>query len=189
MTQATTTLTRAEKEWWLGFPEADFILMCADLQWIIARYPNHAPEWNRLTSIFDPTKFVKTAEYLHWYGRRTSGQVAKALALNEQQQRECAWIQCLHVGRWRERLYRRLSVAETRISSAVREGDKRPIPDQDATIKRRCDLWLCAELAEWKPQRTADFYLMKMGTMLPRNVVAKQLEKLPRVRRADEIIT
>lgn len=176
-------------EWWLNLPEADFILMAADLQWIVAEYPNHEPEWERAKPVFKPRKFRKAVEYLHWEGRRTAGQIAKAMALTEQQQRECIWIQCLHVERWRGRMLKRLSLAETRIQTAIRSNDKRPTVEQDATIKRRADLWLCAELADWKPQRTANLYKRMTGEVLQRNVVAKQLDKLPRVRRIDEVLS
>lgn len=175
------------RELWLGFPDADLILMLGDLQWIATMHPNHITEWERAQSIFDPRRFRKTAEYLHWEGRRSAGQIAKALALTEQQQRECAWIQCLHVERWRQRLFKRLPIAQARIASAIRASDKRPNEDQDATIKRRSDLWLCAELADWKPQRTACLHGMMTGEPLPRNVVAKQLGKLPKVRRTDDV--
>lgn len=176
-----------KREWWLGIPDADFILILGDLQWIITMYPNHRTEWQRAQPIFDPRRFRKTAEYLHWEGQRSAGQIAKALALTEAMQRESAWIQCLHVERWRHRLFKRLPIAHARITATIRENDRRLIGDQDATIKRRSDLWLCAELADWKPQRTASLYAMMTGETLPRNVVAKQLEKMPKVRRTDEV--
>ena len=162
----------------------DFILLAADLQWIAAG-PKSAKMWERAERIFDPKQFDKTARYLHYDGRRAPGQVAKAMGLSEQQQRECAWIQCLHIERWRDRLIPRLAVAKHRVEAVVRTSDKRSTADQDATIKRRGELWLCAEFAEWKPQRTADLYLMMTGEKLPRNVVAKQLEKLPNVSQTD----
>lgn len=168
--------------------KAEFILLCADLQWIATTYPKHKPEWNRAAGIFDPAKLMRTAAYLYWDGQRTPGQIAKALALSEQQQRECAWIQCLHVERWKHRLHKRQAIARARITAPVREGDKRAKGDQDTTIERRSDLWLCAELADWKPQRTATLYAMKTGLPLPRNLVAKQLAKLPKVRRTDEVL-
>lgn len=178
-----------DDEWLRTFWSAvEPILLLIDLQWIVARYPKHTPEWQRLNSVFDPKKFWQTAEYLRWDGRRSAGQVAKAMGLSEQQQRECLWIQCLHVERWRKRLVKRLTIAQGRIESSIREGDKRPIEAQNETIKRRCDLWLCAELGEWKAQRTAHLYAMMTGNTLPRNVVAKQLQKLPRVRRTEEDI-
>ena len=164
------------------------LLLLLDLQWIVAKYPNHKPEWERLKSVFDPKKFLQTAEYLRWDGKRSAGQVAKAMGLNEQQQRECLWIQCLHVERWRKRLFQRLLIAKAHIESSIREGDRRPIEAQNETVKRRCDLWLCAELGDWKAQRTANLYAMMTGKTLPRNVVAKQLQKLPKVRRTDEDI-
>lgn len=172
------------KEWWMG-TDTDFILMAADLQWIVARYPEHRTEWERAQAIFHPCKFDKAAAYLHWDGNRTAGQVAKALGLTEAQQRECAWIQCLHVERWRQRLHIRWSIARTKIAEGIKAHDRRPQAAQDATITRRSDLWLCAELADWKPQRTADLFAMLTGEVLPRNVVAKQLGKLPKVRRTD----
>lgn len=176
-----------ERAFWC--PEIDFILALGDMQWIVSTYPAHVPEWARAKAIFDPKRFRKGGEFLFWDGQRTPGQIAKALALTEQQQRECAWIQCLHVERWRSRLFKRWQIAAARVASAVREGDKRPSVDQDVTIKRRSDLWLCAELADWRPQRTATLYAAMTGETLPRNVVAKQLAKLPRVRRTDEVLS
>lgn len=176
-------------EWWTGNPVSDFILLAADLQWIITAHPNHRTDWDRAQSIFDPAKFKKVAQYLYWDGRRTPGQVAKALGLSDEQQRECAWIQCLHVERWRTRLFMRLPVAQAKITGAVRATDRRHADEQDATIKRRVNLWQCAELANWKPQRTADFYAAMTGETLARNVVGNQLAKLPKVRRTDFVFS
>lgn len=179
----------ADDKWLRSFwPAVEPILLLIDLQWIVARYPNHTPEWQRLKSIFDSKKFWQTAEYLRWDGKRSAGQVAKAMGLSEQQQRECLWIQCLHVERWWKRLFKRLPIAHARIESSIREGDKRPVEAQNETIKRRCGLWLCAELGDWKAQRTANLYAMMTGKTMPRNVVAKQFQKLPKVRRTDEVI-
>jgi hypothetical protein len=174
------------REWWMG-TDTDFVLMTADLQWIVARHPQHQTEWERAQAIFDPRKFDAAAAYLHWNGNRTAGQVAKALGLTDAQQRECAWIQCLHVERWRQRLHTRWPIARAKIADGIKAHDRRAHADQDATIKRRSDLWLCAELADWKPQRTADLFAMLTGEALPRNVVAKQLDKLPKVRRTDSV--
>ena len=174
----------AQKVWW-GGTDTDFALMTADLQWIVAKHPEHQTEWERAQAIFDPRKFDAAAAYLHWNGNRTAGQVAKALGLTDAQQRECAWIQCLHVERWRQRLHTRWPIARAKIAEGIKAHDRRPQADQDATINRRSDLWLCAELADWKPQRTADLFAMLTGEVLPRNVVAKQLDKLPKVRRTD----
>lgn len=167
---------------------ADYIMLCADLQWIVAKYPDHLTEWQRAQAIFSPMRFRKVAEYLYWGGQRTSGQIAKAMALTKYQQRECAWIQCLNVKRWKVRLFERLTIAKERIALAIRDKDKRSIKEQDATIENRSNLWLCAELAEWKPQLTANLYLMLTGQKLSRQAVANQLSKLPKVRRVDEVI-
>lgn len=174
---------------WMGATEAKLILMIADLQWIVASYPGHRCEWERAQSIYDLAKLEKTAEYLLYDGRRTPGQIAQALGLTDSQQRECAWIQCLHIERWRKRLYLRLPVAASRITNAIRATDKRTVAEQDATIKTRRDLWLCAELADWKPQRTANLYAMLTGETMPRNAVANQLAKLPKVRRTDSLFS
>lgn len=174
------------REWWMG-TDTDFVLMAADLQWIVARHPHHRTEWERAQAIFHPLKFEQTAGYLHWNGNRTAGQVAKALGLTDAQQRECAWIQCLHVERWRQRLHMRWPIARERIAGGIKAHDRRAQADQDATINRRSDLWLCAELADWKPQRTADLFAMLTGEVLPRNLVGKQLAKLPKVRRTDSV--
>jgi hypothetical protein len=174
-----------KREWWSGNPDTDFIIMAADLQWLVSAYPDHRTEWSRAQSVFDPRKFKRAAQYLHWDGCRTAGQIAKALGLTEQQQRECAWIQCLHVERWRQRLHMRWPIAHAKIAAGIKAHDRRTEADQEATIKRRADLWLCAELADWKPQRTADLFAMLTGDTLPRNLVGKQLAKLPKVRRTD----
>jgi len=164
--------------WFKDNVEADCILAKCDMQWIAIRYPNHLPAWQRVRGIFDPARFARTASYTIWDGRRSPGYLSKALALTDNQQRECRLIQCLHVSRWRESLLKRRPVMEARIATAVRSGDKRDVASQDETIRRRKDLWLCAELADWKPQRTADLYGMKTGIVLARNVVDNQLGKI-----------
>ena len=167
-----------EKEWWQKSLDVDFILMVADLNWFVSTYPEHKPEWKRLNSMFQPNtkRFMDDVDYLWWDGRRTAGQIAKALNLSEQQQRECSFIQGLNVERWRYRLLKRLPIAQDKITASVREKDRRIINEQNATIKRRSDLWLCAELADWKPQQTADFYAMMTGEVLPRNVVSPAMQ-------------
>ena len=47
---------------------------------------------------------------------------------------------------------------------------------------------LCAGLVDWKPQGTATLYASMTGETLPRNIVGKQLGKLPKVRRIDEVV-
>ena len=165
--------------------EAKLILLIADIQWIVVAYPKHETGWERAQHVYDPAKLEKTAEYLLWDGRRSPGQVATALGLTEQMQRECVWVQFLQVARWNERLQKRLPIAAAKIASAINATDKRNRAEKDATIKRRVNLWHCAELAGGNPQRTADLYLMLTGETLPRNVVAGQLAKLPKVRRTD----
>lgn len=169
--------------WWRDNPEADAILLRADLQWIVSKYPHHTPGWKRAHGIWRPEKFEKTADYLHWDGRRTVSQIATALGLTKDQQIECAWVQSLNIKRWRANLDRRRDAERARIEALVRDKDRRSQEEQDATIERRAKLWLCAELAGWRPQRTADVFHMLTGEALPRNVVAKQLEKLPQSRR------
>lgn len=164
--------------WFKDNVEVDCILAKCDMQWIAVRYPNHLPPWQRVRSIFDPAKFARTAEYLIWNGCRSPGYLSKALALTDSQQQECRLIQCLHVSRWRESLLKRRPLMEARITAAVRSGDKRDVVSQDETICRRKDLWLCGEMAGWKPQRTADLYSMKTGIVLARNVVDNQSVKI-----------
>lgn len=164
--------------WFKNNIEVDCILAKCDLQWIAVRYPNHLPQWQRVQGIFDPSKFARTAEYLIWNGQRSPGYLSKALALTDSQQRECRLIQCLHVSRWRERLLKRRPLMEARITGFVRSTDQRDATSQDETIHRRKDLWLCGEMANWKPQRTADLYSMKTGLVLARNVVDNQLVKI-----------
>lgn len=174
-------------EGWARTTELDFILMAADIQWIVLAYPAHRTGWERAQDVFNPAKFGRVAAYLHWAGRRTPGQVVTALGLSERQQHECVWIQSLHMRQWTGRLSRRLPIAELKITEMVRATDKRDKAQQDATIKRRVNLWHCAELADWKPQRTADLYAMLTGETMPRNAVSNQLAKLPKVRRTDSV--
>lgn len=80
---------------------------------------------------------------------------------------------------------KRRPIMEERIASAVRSGDKRDVVSQEATILRRKHLWLCGEMAGWKPQRAADLYHMKTGIVLARNVVDNQLGKIRASCRSD----
>lgn len=175
--------------WWADNVEADFILLTADLQWIVSHHPDHKPAWQRLESAFAPDKLVKTAEYLHYRGQREPGQAAKALGLSDSQQRELAWIHYLDLKRWRVGLYKRWPIAKAAIARDLQSKPWRSKFPIEGTIKRRGDLWICAELGKWKPQRTADFFAMMTGEVLPRNIVSAQLEKLPRVRRTDQFLS
>lgn len=164
----------------------EFILLCIDLKWIAVQYPFHKPEWLRASGIFKKVDFLKTAKYLFWGGRREAGQISKALALRPQQQRECCLINCLAESRSRRKLVMRFyKAAELIDSSARRSKDHRTEDEQSKTLKRRRDIWLCAEMADWKPQRTADLYQMLTGEVLQRNNIANQMAKLPNVRRSD----
>lgn len=163
--------------------EASHLMMLIDLQWIVSRYPTHKVNWKAAKALFNPVKFDKTADYLYWGGRRAPGQIATALGLTKYQQRECIWIQSLLMKRWRLNLLRRWPAATQRITADVLLKDGRPREAQDLTIQRRISLWLCGEFGDKKPQRTADFYQMLTGHKIPRNIVAKQLQKMPLVRR------
>ncbi len=170
--------------WWaMRTDEANFILLCADLEWITARYPDHKPEWPRLQSVFDPKKLVSTAQYLHWDGRREPGQIANGMKLSEDMQRELAWVQHLHVHRWCKRLQKRVPLARAAIQRDVLSRPWKSKASKEETIQRRADIWQCAELGRWKPQRTADFYAMLTGHMLTRGIASVQLGKLPKVPR------
>lgn len=164
------------------------LLLLLDLQWISATYPDHSPEWRRSKSLFNSEKFRKEANYLINDGQRSAGQIVKALALSVDQQRECLLLQCLHIARWRKCLDRRLPIARTLIASGVRNTtkDKRADEELGATIERRSDLWLCAEMANWKPQRTAVLYKMLTDETITRQATAVQIGKLPKVRQSDE---
>lgn len=164
----------------------ELILLCIDLKWITVKYPAHKPEWLRAGGIFKNADFLKTAKYLYWGGRRESGQISKALALRPHQQRECCLIKCLAESRWREKLVIRFYKAVELINSSVaRSRDHRTEDERRKTLRRRRDIWLCAEIADWKPQRTADLYQMLSGEVLQRNNIANQMAKLPKVRRSD----
>ena len=175
--------------WIAGDSEEAYFLMLADFEWIIFRYPTHKVAWKCAESLFAPGKFKKTAQYLRWDGKRASGQIATALALTIHQQRECAWIQSLAVRRWRDTLIKRMPVARAVIAAHLASKDKRPMDDVSITIDRRFDIWLCGQFGGNKPQHTANFYKMLTGQKLPRNIVAKQLQKIPVVRRRPLILS
>ncbi|MBT8567656.1 hypothetical protein G6698_06535 [Polynucleobacter paneuropaeus] len=163
--------------------EANYILMIADLQWIVASYPKHQTNWDRAQPIFNPGAFLKTADYLFWDGIRSGGQVTKALGLTKPQQLECCWIKPIAIGHWQSTLMRQLPAMRALISEGVRSKDRRAEEFQNLTVRRRTDLWLCSQMANRKPQRTADYYRMLTGEKLTRSLVAKQLGKIPKKRR------
>ena len=164
--------------------EVNYILMVADLQWIIARYPKHKTKWDRAQTIFNPGTFVKTADFLFWDGIRTGGQVAKAMGLTKLQQLECCWIKTIEIGQWQATLMRQLPAMRSLINDHVRSKDRRDEEYRVLTVKRRTNLWLCSRMADKKPQQTANYYHMLTGEKLGRNLVARQLGKIPRMRRS-----
>ncbi len=162
--------------------DARMILLTADLQWLRHRYPSHRPAWQRLESLFThPTLEQSKLDYLFYDGNRTSGAMVKALALTIEQQRECCFLQVEGVKRWTAALFLRWAVARTQIEAGIRDKDRRPVEAQDATIAVRSNLWICAELAKWKPQPTADLYMAMTGKTMPRNAAQQHLDRLPKV--------
>lgn len=162
--------------------DARMILLTADLKWLRHRYPSHRPAWQRLESLFThPTLEQSKLDYLFYDGTRSQGAMVKALALTTEQQRECCFVQTEGVQRWTAALFRRWAAARAQIEAGIRATDRRPVEDQDATISVRSDLWICAELAKWKPQPTANLYKARTGKTMPRNIARQHLGRLPKI--------
>lgn len=163
-------------------PDARQIVALADLQWLCARYPDHIPAWDRLRGVFDKgeAKALRAARFALWNGHRRPGQLVKALALTEMQLQELAWLIPAHVGRLRRSILERRHGAVNRIAETLSSSRDRRGPEEQAkTLRRREVLWLCAELAGWRPKRTAElFAMMPEGQELPRNVVGRQLDAI-----------
>lgn len=161
-------------------PEVRQIVALADLQWLRVRYPAHVPAWDRLRGVFDKdqAKALRAARFALWNGHRRPGQLVKALALTDMQLQELAWLIPAHAGRLRRSILERRHGVAIRIAEALRSSrDRRGSEEQAKTCTRREALWLCGELADWRPQRTAElFAMMPDGHELPRNVVGRQLD-------------
>lgn len=167
---------------WLAPEDACMILLTADLHWLRHRYPSHRPAWQRLESLFThPAPQQSKLDYLFYDGTRSRGAMVKALALTTEQQRECCFVQTEGVQRWTAALFRRWAAARDQIEAGIRATDRRPVEAQDATISVRSDLWICAELAKWKPQPTANLYKARTGKTMPRNAAQQHLDRLPKI--------
>lgn len=162
--------------------DARLILLTIDLLWLRHRYPSHRPAWQRLEPLFDkPLIHAPTVRYLFFDGTRSQGAMVKALALTTEQQRECCFLRVKGVDEWAAALFHRWAAARAQIEAGIRTNDKRPLEAQDATIKVRADLWICAELTKWKPQPTANLYRAMTGKTMQRNAVQQHLDRLPKL--------
>ena len=173
--------------WWkTTTDEVNFILLSADLEWLVSRYPNHKTNWRSMRYALSPdqSKREKAISYLLNDGEREAPQIALALGLTDDMQRELAWAQLLNTKRWVDRLHGRLPFAEAAIRDDVDSRPWKSKAPKENTIMRRLALWQCAELGVWKPQRAAEFYKMLTGESMTRQAVSEQLVKLPKVRRS-----
>lgn len=174
----------ARKPFWYA-ADCDLLALMLDAEWLVQRHPLSQDAWGAAERLYDPKQFRATCSWLHWNGRRSAGQIAIALGLSPAQQSELAFIQYLTIARGKRSMWTMLPVAEARIKADAsrRQHDRRTAEQREITMRRRVAVWLCGQLADNKPQRTAELVQMLTGEALARGIVARHLEKLPNLRR------
>lgn len=159
-----------------------FDIFMADAQWIATRYPEQKPMFSRYGRLFLPSAFHATAQFIFYFGKTPAWKIVKGLALTEDQQWECHWLQSGPLATKRRFVQGRLPIVREELWQALFHGRRGGQTEKEciATIQRRRALWLCNAMANRRPQRTADLFEMMTGEKIGRNVVAKQLEKIRR---------
>lgn len=166
-------------------------LLAHDLQWIVHRYPGQVKEvdWVKWRAVFTATNtgaFLSACEFLHYFGNRSMGEIARGLRLDDDQQWDCMVLRSDHINRIaRKTDEMRAGVMEALkafggdyTSSAYTEDDARQ------TLLRRHRLWQCSRMSrkgkgrKVSPAKTAMRYEQMTGDAMPRNLAAKHLTKI-----------
>lgn len=157
-------------------------MFAIDLQWQMARYPKHILFFKRWASLFKPSRFHSTSDWIGGqYPRRAMYWFCKGLNLSDDQQRELHFIKREGIRKDLNALKAKQEEVRVKLAAAYHARDIRyKTTDNNATINRRAAIWFVGSLAGWKPQRTADLYEAHTGERITRQLAANIIDHVHR---------
>jgi hypothetical protein len=160
----------------------NFDLLTYDVRWIAHKYPEHASVLRgvRAVGIFSGLAVHSTVSHLYHLGNSPAWLIVKKIKMSPAMQVESYWLRSAPMMRKVKGIIKRrdkvFSALAQRRASIMKTGIDNEMANR--ILVRRVRLWVCAEMAEWSPSRTADLYERMTGDPIKRNVAAKQLEKI-----------
>lgn len=162
--------------------EGDADSQMIDLDWIAHQYVNNQKTaYGFYSQLFNPYRFIKTAEMIWQRGQRPMWKIVSGLKLTAKQQWQCHYICDAKVRKQRKQLSIQLPdvIAELR-SAHFRRGLTLITSNEIEMFQRRLEVWEIAHIATWSPTVTAKLYTLKTGKELSRQMASKILFKLKR---------
>lgn len=139
-----------------------------DLHWIATRYPKHCAYFNRWRKFIDPRYFHKQVRFIFngtGRGRVPLYKVLKGLSLTIEQQRGCHFLRGDKLRNQHQQLDRMFEEIKNELEGRhmirlhrSRGSVVRLLTEDHQIIRRRSNVWLCANLANWSPTKTAELY-------------------------------
>lgn len=161
----------------------------ADLLWLRRHYPNHTKivRYQRCKALLTGNEavFHHEAEYMWYGGRRPAWKMVGSLSMSAHQQWEAAFLRSAPIKK-------RAAMTEAMSASVFKalQDDLRAVRrtasfgESEATVslQRRHILWRCSRMADRaSPTATAALFEQLTGTVITRQAVAQQLEKVKSV--------
>jgi len=169
-------------------PDSIYDAFAVDLEWLATAYPNHHTPSQQWRGIFKPTSFHSTVDWIaSWHKRKEWHWFCKRLSLTTNQQREMHFVKRAEFRNQLAALKAGMEATKIHLATAYHGRARDPrykTVDYKATIQRRAGVWFCGSLAEWKPQRTADYYSARTGDsrmsrQLAANIITQVFRDVP----------
>lgn len=157
--------------------------------WLAVHHPP-LKEFKRLMVTDNPESWVSLLGaidrilYRHKYDKALNWLIVKKLSINKLQQWECRVLKSKPVND----MARGLGFRQTRIFAKLLEDlptiQKRGLGEKAASeiLLNRKKVWVCAEMCEWKPTRTAMLYRYMTGHEMTKSKAADQMSKITKHR-------
>jgi hypothetical protein len=170
-----------------------FDLLLTDLRWLRRWYPQHPKNirYRRYRDLFTVSEpaFHRAAEFVFYGGQRPAWKIVASMSLNEQQQRDSAWLRSAPIKKHSaatQAMHDYVLAALQRDLQNARRTKSFTDDDANVTLMRRLALWICSRMTDGSPTETAIRYAQMTGQEITRQAAAKQLNKVREILRKNE---
>jgi hypothetical protein len=157
-----------------------FDLLAHDLQWVMSMYPD---QWRHAkgghSGMLHGASWLAVAEH-YWStkNQRDTWLMVRQVALTVDQQWECAFLRSAPVKRAALGLAIRQATVQRAITGRLAEANRvaRGRSPLEPAYERRFKVWVCGEMTDRSPTKTARLYELWTGAALTRSVAHTDLE-------------
>jgi len=154
-----------------------------DFRWLRRAHSDHVKQVRyaryRELFTFNETNFHRAAEYVFYQGKRPAWKIVASLSLGESQQFDLYRLRSAPIAK-------RCAATKSmrRMVFEVLQDEMRTVrrtktftsDDADASLLRRHDLWVCAQMTNGSAAETAVRYFQLTGREITRDVAKRQLQ-------------